>query len=170
MVMTMEGKRFAAGILGGLLLAVAVIASQGVAPGLYGTFSPLAGPGNQADRGGATNMSTTTTMITYTTSATSTYGTSNQTQQTPSNPPSSTTTSTLSSSTSNPDQPAGGIVYYVNNLANQASASKLSNFGEQSATTNVIVLVPVLVAFLLGAVIYRLSRKAPEDDSQDSEK
>ena len=141
----MDGKRFGSGIIAGLLLGLFVIsATSGFTFGLFGTFSASSYP-----NGG---------MVAQTTTATSTASQMVPSQQ--GNASNSTlnlatsVSATTSGSGSAPKSlaPATGVIF----------SSDLDSIAQQSPTANVFLLVPVLVAFLLGAAIYLISRRGKE--------
>jgi len=150
----MDGKRFGVGLAAGLLLGLAVVvASAGFGTGsLYGSLSSS----------GRYSAATSTVSSTLTEAATTT--------------------------TAQPSYPNGGIVpptgknvtegvvttmtEALNTFGNSSNsaglASSLSSLSSNVATiphqpllSNAVVFIPVFVAFLLGAVLYRVSR--PKD-------
>lgn len=147
----MGGKRFGAGVLGGLLLGFMVIGSTGL-PAL-GAFGPILGanasPSGLKDAG---PVATTTASLTEASSST------NGSAAAIPSPPMAYTTTTTSASTSQNEASA--------NFGAASAAKRVSNLDSipsQTPLLNGLVLLPLLVAFLLGAILYRASKKsAPE--------
>ena len=142
----MDGKRFGVGLAAGLIVGLAIVAASGgvgVAPSLFAALSP-------ASKG---VMSSTTTVAATSTMSTSTapppdYGVNGGSGGVTSVTSTATSTSASTNGTQNSIQ--GSLV---------SLSSGLSNISTQSPTSNAIIVVPVLVAFLLGAVLYRASNR-----------
>jgi hypothetical protein len=142
----MEGKRFGAGLVAGLLLGLVIVtASSGFAFGLYGSFTSNAGVG----------LAPSTTAKSTTTASSQPQYALNSTLA--SNGRSTTTTTTGS--------PPSGADYATLNAP--VYSSHVANIAQQPVLTNAIIFLPVLVAFLLGAVLYRASMKRGGDDAQE---
>ena len=159
--MSMDGKRYAAGLLAGLLVGflVVVAGSQGVFTANFGPFMSAGAtePNHQSE-------STTTTFLATTTASTTLAA---NLQKAPNASSSSTTTtnqgiaqavsttnSTYSTTSSVPDF---GFVAEAGLSSNTVPSSSLYSIVHQPVFSDVIVLIPLLLAFFLGAVIYRLS-------------
>ena len=158
--MGMESKRFGGGLLGGLLLGVVVVlvgtVAAGPTIGLYGSFSPAAASVGQAK--GTSDVATYT--LTYTTTTRGLYQTGNGSATAPGR--TNTTTIVTTVTTTFP-------VYYASNLLSsadaQASPSRLNNIAAQPLATSRLVVVPVLIAIVagaIGALLYRASISSKE--------
>ena len=150
----MEGKRFGAGLAAGLLLGLVIVtASSGFAFGLNG--SPLSNP-----FGGA--VSSVKSAVTTSTATSSQPGSPLQNTQnaTLNGAGRTTTTTTTSSSPAVADlSPANGVKF----------SSHVDSIAQQPVLTNAFILLPVLFAFLLGAVIYRASMKRDGEKTEEEE-
>ncbi|HEV2227293.1 MAG TPA: hypothetical protein VGR56_10885 [Nitrososphaerales archaeon] len=142
----MEGKRFAAGLVGGLLVGLVIVtATSGFTFGLYGSFSSVnnnVGMQLSSETGAKSTSSTGSQPLSPPSqnSSNSTFSTAGR----------STTTATTSSSPPVADlSPANGVKF----------SSHVDSIAQQPVLTNAFILLPVLFAFLLGAVIYRASMK-----------
>ncbi|HUI23136.1 MAG TPA: hypothetical protein VLY82_01950 [Nitrososphaerales archaeon] len=189
----MEGKRFGVGLAAGLLLGLALVAVSG---GFGSTPLAQFGP-NLGAAGTTEMTSTSTTAVAsstiptviYTVSAT----TSNGGSSTPSLSTNSTTpytsastttfsitsTSTLSTTSTQAGttsgSPAGQSAGTSANSATdgsvapgvKANPSHLVSILQQPIMSNAEILVPVLVAFLLGAFLYRVTREGGRSDAED---
>jgi hypothetical protein len=138
----MEGKRFGAGIVGGLLtglLVVGLASASAFTSGLFGSFSA-----SPADPVGQSDRSAATTTVAHNETAT--------------NPLTNLLTTKSANSTTN--TPAGpALVAYNSHLGNaQSSPSRLNNITAQPIALSGFVLLPVLVAFNLGAILFLTSR------------
>lgn len=159
----MDGKRFGIGLVAGLLLGLAIVTASG---GL-GSASVVFGPLSPSQKGAAetATKTATTTVILSSTLSTSTGGLpaysvnqTNSTQGSVSNLPSSVSTSTGQS-----DLNFGG-----SSAKSPSYSSRIVSIAQQPLLSNAVIFVPVLVAFLLGAVLYRASRRN-EADSVESQ-
>jgi hypothetical protein len=141
----MEGKRFGVGLVAGLLFALVIVtASSGFTFGLIG--SPFPSPYG----GTASSLKSASTSTTATTSQPASPPTQSTQNATFAGSGHSTTTTTTSSSPAAADLgPANGAKL----------SSHVDNIAQQPILTNAIIFLPVLFAFLLGAVIYRASIK-----------
>jgi len=181
--MTMEGKRFGVGLAAGLMVALALIAVSG---GLGSTpvtvFNEAKGSASPAASTTVTSatmtLSSTTNLpnVTYTTSGVPTTTGSGENLNTNETFGSATvTTSEGASSTSQPSESAatnaassvGGLIFNFNSLSGANLPSRLGTIAQQPATSNAEIFAPVLVAFLLGALLYRAA--APERERTDAE-
>jgi len=190
----MEGKRFGIGLAAGILLALAVVTVSG---GLGSTpsalFAPSAASPSSTTTVANTAVATTTSTIsmttipqtsTYTVSSTSTTSggsesslNSNVTYS--ASPASTTVTSTVSSVSStanNSNQASLSVVtsttsttpYYVVTPSGTSKPSQLASIARQPVVSNAEILAPVLIAFLLGAFLYRVTARERERSSRDS--
>jgi hypothetical protein len=150
----MEGKRFGFGLAAGLLLGLAVIvASAGFGTGsLYGTFGSLSSSQSPATAV-TTASSTTVTQVATTSAQPNTTGSGNSTT-----PPQSIVTTTQGSNTFG--NSAGNAV----NKGLSSLSSNVNSISNQPLVSNAVIFVPVFVAFLLGAAIYRASRQPDEEE------
>jgi len=150
--MSMDGKRFGAGILGGALLGLLVVASTGLTTfGLYGSFTALSPAGiTSTNAKGITAQTSTSTASSTNSSAM---------------PAATSYTSTVSTATQPPS--------YVTDLASafspvsaQKSPSRLSNLAAQPILVDAVVLAPVLIALLVGVALYRGSAKRGKEEDE----
>ena len=155
----MDGKRFGVGLVAGLLLGVAIVAaSSGLPTGsLYGSFGP-------AGQYSVATSATSTSAVTATNSATSTYPIGGTIL-----PPGMNTTKGISTTTSTPVEAVNGGNSSTTFASLASSLSSLSSdvdsMPHQPLVSNAVVFIPIFVAFLLGAVLYRASR--PKDEEED---
>jgi len=152
----MEGKRFAVGLFAGLLLGVAIITASG---GLV-TLSPGTSPAAKNTQEGS--VLTTTALATETT-------TTLQSGITSTGVPSyvAAGNKSLTSTTTTPAAPGSNSVNGVqagttSTSATPAYPSRVQSITQQPLLTDSVVFVPVLVAFLLGALLYRASSRGKE--------
>jgi hypothetical protein len=156
--MSMGGKRFGAGLVAGLLLGLVVVGAAtgfGFTFGVFGSFT--AAP--------STNVASTTTQNNYGNVA-------------------SASTGTVTTSTSAPMYVTNGTVAGVTQLTTSANSSRqvlspsgrspsglssrIDNIAQQPVLTNVVVLLPVVVAVLLGAMFYAASVRNRTRESPDA--
>jgi hypothetical protein len=149
----MEGKRFAVGLFAGLLLGVAIITASG---GLV-TLSSGAAPASKNAQG--SSALTTTTLVTETATVAQTVSTSsvpayfnlgNKSLSSTTTTPATPGSASLNSSLSN--------LNGVSTSSTPAYSSRVQSIPHQPLLTDTVVFVPVFVAFLLGALLYRASR------------
>ena len=164
--MTMDGKRFGAGLAGGLLMALVIVGASGLAgSSLSGSFS--SGGGARLINVSATTSTTTVASVTSSPS-TASSGTYTATTGTVLQPPGSNvsamTTTATGTSTVNSSIPQG---FGVELGQSTKSPSSLASIATQPATSTVFVIVPVLVALFLGAVIYRASRGGRTEEQRE---
>ena len=172
--MTMDRKRFGAGILGGLLLGLLIVGAS--VPSLSGTFESLVpaaavvSSSTEASSPTATVLSTSAASTTFTSSSSVVYTVApggntsgivysvSTSMTSASHSISSVTTSTQpvvqSSSGNAANSVAGGAVF------GRVSASRLDNIASQPLVVNGLVLLPIIVAIGLGALFYRVSGNA----------
>jgi flagellar basal body-associated protein FliL len=146
----MRGKGFGVGIGAGLLLGLLIV---GVSMGGAGSGAFFTN-GSAASK---TQISTPPTQSTATAA-----GQSNNSQGLP--PQSATTASTTTSATTSNMTSAPANLYSVGGITfSNNGPSNLDSLPQQSPAANALILVPVLVAFALGAVLYRASRAKHEN-------
>jgi hypothetical protein len=148
----METEGYGKGLLAGVLLALLVVGiglSSSFSFGLFGSFTAT-----PAENVGAVSVSSTSTASTV--SSSTAYGASNSENGTNGVPSMVTTTTTQMSTTP-------GIAFVA-----QQVPSRVDNLSAQSASTNAAVLLPILVAFLLGAAAFRVTRRNSETDEPSS--
>jgi cytoskeletal protein RodZ len=166
--MSMGGKRFSAGILGGLLLGLLIVGGSGFATGLSGSFT-AAVPNAES----TSSASSSSTVLQLTTSATSGSSPANYSANgsatstatsvnTISSESSSTATQQTTNQTPQAQAPwygffAASISGGTNGGSSQSAPSRLSAIASQPAIVDGLVLLPLLVAIFLGAILYRAS-------------
>ena len=184
----MDGKRLGLGLAAGMLLALAVVTVSG---GLGST--PLASWAPAENAASTTTVATSTvatSTATFTETATSTMSITSTTSASPGSlvsnvtypssggSSSTTVTSTArsvfsSTTSSNPaNQSAGtsangGTPYYNLGPAGTTKPTQLASIAQQPIVSNAEIFVPVLVAFLLGAFLYRVAVQERERPSGD---
>lgn len=170
----MEGKRYAAGLVSGLLLGLVVVAaSSGILLGsVTAGFGPSLAP--SANYATTTSVASMTTFAVATTFLTTSTITNIQRDLTTNATYAVTVTSTtmaftMSQSTTTvypvPTTSSYGLTKTNNytfgsaaaNAANAAPSSHLYGLIHQSLFSDAIILVPVLLAFFIGAIIYRFA-------------
>ena len=146
----MHGKRFGVGLLGGLLLGLVVVASAGFTNlGSFATLSPASG---SYEVGRAVTTATTTSASSSTNASAGSVAV----------PPVASTSSSTSTAATNSSQ--GSTLNFAQAGIGQKN-SNLDNIPSQPLLVNGIVFLPVLVAFLLGAILYRTSKRGvPEQN------
>ena len=148
----MDGKRFGVGLVAGLLLGLVIVAaSSGLSFGLFGSFSAASYP-----TGGQVNYSVTT-------AATSTAATSTTTAQLAPSTPRSSSNSTGSLVTSVSSTTSSGpwtnIIASLSTPPGPAYSSRVVSIARQPLLANIVIFIPVLLAIILGAVLYVASRR-----------
>lgn len=146
----MEGIRFGAGLVAGLLLGVVIVtASSGFMFGLNGSslFSPFGGAASSVKSAPTSTISTTSPPASQ-----PSQSASNSTL----NGPGHTTTTTNTGSS-----PAAADMSSANG---PKFSSHVDSIAQQPILTNALIFLPVMFAFLLGAVLYRASTKRGEHD------
>jgi hypothetical protein len=143
----MDGKHFGVGLAAGLLVGLLVVtATSGFTFGLFGTFSASSYP----EAGLVTY--TTTTVASTTTQLVPSQNEIQSNKSLSSVTGSSTTPGANFGTTSTPFTPTAGVII----------SSRLDSIAKQPIAANVFLFVPVLIAFLLGAAIYLISRRGKE--------
>ena len=101
--------------------------------------------------GGATNSTASNSTNTLTmTSIASVFSTFS---------PPSTSSSTSSTWSNSFTYPSGEYINSAPSANQPALSSRIDNIASQPAISNAVIIVPILVAFLLGAVLYRVSMR-----------
>jgi hypothetical protein len=155
----MEGKRFGAGLVAGVLLGLVIVtATSGFTFGLYGSFSAVSNnAGLVSSVTGAKSTATTSSQPppsqNGSNSTLSAIGRSTTT---------TTTTMTTTTATTGPS-PVGADFA---SATTPVYSSHVANIAQQPVLTNIIIFIPVFIAFLLGAVLYRVSTKRRVDNSE----
>jgi hypothetical protein len=156
----MEGKKFAIGLFAGLLLGIAIITASG---GLM-TLPSGASPASKNTQGGS--ALTTTALVTETTIVSQTETTTSVPAYVAVGNKSITSTTTTpaapGSNSLNSDLTGVGTA----NSSTPAYSSRVQSITHQPVLTDTVVFVPVLVAFLLGALLYRASNRGKEQPSE----
>ena len=155
----MEGKRFVFGLVAGVLLGLGVIvASAGLGTGsLYGSLGT----------GGTYFSAPTATSSTVTSAATITSSQSSYPAGGIVPPNQKNETFTVETSTTQGSNAFGNSS--ANSASVQSSLSSLSSnvntLPHQPLLSNAVIFLPVFVAFLLGAALYRASRLPDEEEN-----
>lgn len=134
----MEGKRFAFGLVAGILVGIAVVTASGglsSASGSLPILNPIRPESGQA----------------VTTTARST----NQSSHTNATPVSALLTNATKG------------YFQTTTPASPSFSSRLTSIAQQPLVSNAVILVPVLLAVLLGAVLYRASVREGENDREE---
>jgi hypothetical protein len=159
--MTMGGKRFGLGLAAGLLLGLAVVTASGglgstLSPSYFGSFRS----GNQAVSSVTTTM-TAVTILSSTAASSSNY--------TPGYPISSLNSSSGSvTSVTTTSTTPGSAAQNANNIAATPSfSSHLDSIAAQPFLSNVVILVPVVLALVLGAVLYLSSARSRREPAEE---
>ena len=184
----MEGKRFGIGLAAGILLALAIVAvSGGLASPPSASFAPAGAAISTSTTTVASatfTMSTTTIpqTVTYTVSSISTTSGSsaaslNSSVTYPAASSNTTITGTVSSAptTNNSNQASLSVVtsttsttpYYAVAPSGTSKPTQLASIARQPVVSNAEILAPVLVAFILGAFLYRVATRERERPSED---
>ena len=163
----MDGKRFGVGLVAGLLLGLAIVTvSGGLGSGqlTFGPFSPSQAGAAETATKTATTMVTLATTLSTSTGGSPLYSVNqtNSTSGSVSNIPSSVSTSTTAPNGQS-DLNFGG-----SSAKSPSYSSRIVSIAQQPLLSNAVIFVPVLVAFLLGALLYRVSRRN-ETDSVESQ-
>jgi hypothetical protein len=161
----MEGKRFGVGLAAGILLGLAIIAGSGAISSPVGVFGSLSNSLNSAPATTFTAAMTTTTETQTQTSSSSTspaFAGGAVPPPTTGNKTAATTT-TASTSQNLPATQAGSSA-----TPRLAFSSRVSSITSQPLLSNAVLIVPILLAFLFGAVLYRASIRGREPSGQES--
>jgi|SRR5579863_8475870 len=156
----MNGSRYAAGLIGGLLLGVVIVGASMVP--LFGT------PGSQAT--GTPQLDTGNGSAKTVSSSTSTGQSAAQAAQngTTTTPTPQVTTTTFHPNPQVTTGPSNGEVNFANFIfgaqtgAKGSSASSLSALASQSPGQDLLVLIPLVGALILATILYQSTRKKDE--------
>lgn len=152
--MSMDRTRFGAGILGGILLGLFVVASTGLTTfGLYGGFA-TPGPAGTSASNPKEIIAQTSTSSASSTNSTAVPGVTF-----------STATSTNTTTSQTPSNYITDLTSALAPVSAQKSPSRLGNLLAQPALIDVVVLLPILIALLIGVALHRASsvRSRKED-------
>jgi hypothetical protein len=178
----MEGRRFGAGVLAGVLLAFVIVAAAGnlgSVPGA-GIFAPSESAmtasststvsATMADTVTSSSSSTISTAPQSATSSNATFGTGAASSTTSA----SMSSQTVSATTASSQKPIGNLSSSLTNDQNAANSagtpsfsSQIYNIVHQPALSNAVIFLPVLVAILVGTVLYKASIRDREEPGQD---
>jgi hypothetical protein len=157
--MSMRGRRFGMGLAVGVLFGVVVVAMSGGLGASLISFAP-------ATNSSATSVTTTAATTTFTTESiglvttpqgTTTQGSSGQ-----------NATLYVTSSVSTTTSPTVPSVYF--NSISALPSSRIAAVAVQNPASNAFLVVPVVVAFLLGAALYRTSTKGKVAGDKEEQK
>jgi hypothetical protein len=155
--MSMSGKRFGAGLVAGLLLGLVVVGAStgfGFTFGAFGSFT--AAP--------SSNVVSTTTQTTYG----KVVAASTTTVTLSSTAPSYTSINASISGVTQPSSSANSSAQALFPSARSPSfSSRIDSIAQQPVLTNAVVLLPVVVAILLGAMLYAASARNRARESPD---
>ncbi len=166
----MEGRRFGFGLAAGLLFALAVVSGAGGFGASYSWIGSLS-PAHQG-----ASPATTTTYAAATTTATAVMssttgppyydvnGNTNGTSNVPQGGGSVTTTTTSGTST----VPQKDIQAMAAVLTPLSGASRVNSIAQQPALSNAFLLIPVFAAFLVGALVYRVSNGSNRESEESA--
>lgn len=153
----MQGKRFAVGALAGLLLGLVVVFSFSFAPSSFTYSSADLGTQKAAVTSATTTASSSST---YPTGGGAAYSTNSSKTNLPSSVSTSTTTAQSTSSTPSPALAFGA------NLSGSHSdrISSLSSIAAQPVVLDVLVILPIVFALVLGLLLKGASSRRIEKD------
>lgn len=146
----MEGRRFGVGAAAGLLVALSIVALSGLAA------APVAGPATTTLNGGPSSLSTETA-TTLTGNSAAVYGVS--TSKSALVPPSTGSVANFTGNSAGTGASGRGPVP-------ASFTSDLAGLGQLSSPSRALVLAPIVVAALLGALLYRLSGRSQKEPDQ----
>ena len=163
----MEGKRFGIGLAAGLLLGIAIISASGG----MGSFSTVLVPASHSGVAiTTTSARSAVTTMTSTASQTATAITTPAYGVVPGNVSQASTTSAGTT-------PSAAMQKALSNLSSLSASgangpppsfsSRVQNIPGQPPFANAVILLPVLVALLLGAIFYRASNRSGEQPSEE---
>ncbi|MDA4124930.1 MAG: hypothetical protein OK438_05720 [Thaumarchaeota archaeon] len=148
----MAGKRFGLGLLVGVVLALAVVASAGLSYGTFGSFS--------ASNAQLTEKGQTTTTVTSS-STTTTMGTSSGSSPPPVTIGTNSTTAGAQYGPQSNVQNAAPLDALYSSLSNGSTAgveaSQRNVLTSGPASVPLLAFIPVVLALVLGLVLYRSS-------------
>jgi len=169
----MEGRRFGVGLAAGLVLGLAIITASGSLTALQGAFASPQSLVTQAGAGATTQTATNTLTVSSTQTETTVLSAATTTGGQPQYPISGNGTKTVITSTtqSNPSPaPVAGLLTNLFGSVNGGSirdASRMASIAQQPVSTDLVVFIPLALAFLLGAALYLASnRRNREPDGE----
>jgi hypothetical protein len=160
----MDGRRFGVGIAAGLLFGFAVITAAGGLGSLStASFYPVQGGLTAITTSSATATVTQSSTVTRTANASipAYVASGNLT-----NLSTSTTGATPNSAVSN-----AGLKNAASSAANGASpsfSSRIQSIAAQPLSSDAVVIIPALLALLLGALLYRASNRSGKQPGEES--
>jgi hypothetical protein len=157
--MSMSGKRFGIGLVAGLLLGLVVVGAStgfGFTYGAFGSFTaaPVSSITSQTTQSTYPKAAATNTTTTMVTSTVPTFGSSNSSVLAV-----TSTTSTANLTAAQALVPSHHVPSY---------SSRINNIAGQPVLTNAVVLLPVVVAILLGAMLYAASSRSRAKESPEA--
>ena len=161
----MEGRRFGVGLAAGLVLGLAIITASGSLGALQPALSSSNNPVTQAGSGETTQTATNTVTMSSTQTETTVPSAATTTGGQPVLSTSGNGTRTVMTSTtqSNPSPaPVGSLLSNLFGSVNSGSsgdASRMTSIAHQSPSTDLVVFIPLALAFLLGAALYLASNR-----------
>jgi len=168
--MSMDRKRFGAGILGGLLLGLIIVTTTAPSGGLFASFVPAVQNAQVSS-----SSITSSASIALSTSAAETTTSASSTAPYQSIPGANSsltfTTASTSVSKSSSSQTGEPSNYGAGSStpaarSNALSPSRLDNMEAQPLPLNGLVLLPVVVAIALGALLFRASNARGRAEEQ----
>lgn len=157
--MSMDGKRFGVGVVAGLLVALAIVTASSGLGSFSGTFNLLAQVSPQAGGPLTTTTASNYSVTTIATIQTSTTSGSGPVLSSLNSTKSAFTTSTTNSNPYTLGSAAGGLTPIF--------SSRVDSIARQPLVSNAIILVPVLAAFIFGAVFYFASVRGRDHSSEE---
>ena len=159
----MNGSRYAAGLVGGLLLGLVIVGGSMVP--LFVSPTSQTGGTPQVDTG---NGSAKTVTSTTSTGQSAAQAAQNETTANPT-PPSTTTTgqstSQVPTAASNGGMNFASFIFGAQTGAKGGSASSLSTLASQSPGQDLVVILPLVGALVLATILYQSTRKKDEKSS-----
>ena len=162
--MSMDRKRFGAGILGGLLLGLIIVTTTAPSGGLFASFVPAV-QNAQVSSSSASIALSTSAAETTTSASSSPYQSTPGTNSSLTFTTASTSVSKSSSSQGEPSNYGAGSSTPAAR-SNALSASRLDNMEAQPLLLNGLVLLPIMVAIALGVLLYRVSNSRGRAEEQ----
>ena len=166
--MSMDRKRFGAGILGGLLLGLIIVTTTAPSGGLFASFVPAV---QNAQVSSSSITSSASIALSTSAAETTTSASSSPYQSTPGTNSSltfTTASTSVSKSSSSQGEPSnyGAGSSTPTARSNALSASRLDNMEAQPLLLNGLVLLPIMVAIALGVLLYRVSNSRGRAEEQ----
>jgi len=169
----MEGRRFGVGLAAGLVLGLAIITASGSLSALQPALSLPDNSATHAGAGETTQTATNTATMSSTQTETTVLSAPTTTGGQPVYATSGNGTKTVITSTtqSNPSPaPVAGLLSNLFGSVNGGSskdASRVASIAQQPLSTDLVVFIPLALAFLLGAALYLASnRRNREPDGE----